>query len=37
MVSVHAVNPSHFDPDMAPKGQQMLLIGTWCRPDPKAG
>ena len=37
VVSVYAVNPSHFDPDMAPKGKQMLLIGTWCRPDPKAG
>ncbi|MDM8000870.1 MAG: NAD(P)/FAD-dependent oxidoreductase [Dehalococcoidia bacterium] len=36
VVSVYAVNPSHFDPEMAPKGKQMLLIGTWCRPDPKA-
>lgn len=36
VVSIYAVNPSHFDPEMAPKGKQMLLIGTWCRPDPKA-
>jgi len=36
VVSIYAVNPSHFDPDMAPAGKQMLLIGTWCRPDPKA-
>ncbi len=37
VVSIYAVNPALFDPDMAPKGKQMLLIGTWCRPDPKAG
>lgn len=36
VVSIYAVNPSHFDPDMAPRGKQMLLLGTWCRPDPKA-
>jgi phytoene dehydrogenase-like protein len=36
VVSMYAVNPSHFDPDMAPRGKQMLLVGTWCRPDPKA-
>jgi phytoene dehydrogenase-like protein len=36
VVSVYAVNPALFDPEMAPKGKQMLLIGTWCRPDPKA-
>jgi len=36
VVSMYAVNPAAFDPDMAPKGKQMLLIGTWCRPDPKA-
>ncbi len=36
VVSVYAVNPSHFDPDMAPRGKQMLAIGTWCRPDPRA-
>ena len=36
IVSLYAVNPAHFDPDMAPKGKQMLLVGTWCRPDPKA-
>ena len=36
VVSMYAVNPAHFDPEMAPKGKQMLMIGTWCRPDPKA-
>jgi len=36
VVSMYAVNPALFDPEMAPKGKQMLLIGTWCRPDPKA-
>ena len=36
VVSIYAVNPAHFDPEMAPRGKQMLLIGTWCRPDPKA-
>lgn len=36
VVSVYAVNPALFDPEMAPKGKQMLLIGTWCRPDPRA-
>jgi len=36
VVSMYAVNPAHFDPEMAPKGKQMLAIGTWCRPDPKA-
>jgi len=36
VVSVYAINPALFDPEMAPKGKQMLLIGTWCRPDPKA-
>jgi phytoene dehydrogenase-like protein len=35
-VPFYAVNPAHFDPDMAPRGKQMLLVGTWCRPDPKA-
>ena len=35
VVSIYAVNPALFDPDMAPKGKQMLLIGTWCRPDPR--
>jgi phytoene dehydrogenase-like protein len=25
---------SHFDPEMAPEGKQMLLLGTWCTPDP---
>ncbi len=36
VVSIYAVNPAHFDPEMAPRGKQMLLIGTWCRPDPRA-
>jgi phytoene dehydrogenase-like protein len=36
VVSMYAVNPALFDPEMAPKGKQMLLLGTWCRPDPKA-
>jgi phytoene dehydrogenase-like protein len=36
VVSVYGVVPSHFDPDMAPPGKQMLLIGTWCTPDPAA-
>jgi phytoene dehydrogenase-like protein len=36
VVSIYAMNPAHFDPEMAPKGKQMLLVGTWCRPDPKA-
>lgn len=36
VVSIYAVNPAHFDPEMAPRGKQMLMIGTWCRPDPKA-
>jgi prolycopene isomerase len=36
VVSVYGVVPAHFDPDMAPEGKQMLLIGTWCSPDPQA-
>jgi len=36
VVSVYGVVPSNFDPDMAPRGKQMLLIGTWCSPDPAA-
>ncbi|MEA1958550.1 MAG: NAD(P)/FAD-dependent oxidoreductase [Chloroflexota bacterium] len=35
VVSFYAVNPAHFDPEMAPPGKQMLLVGTWCSPDPK--
>lgn len=35
VVSFYAVNPAHFDNEMAPKGKQMLLVGTWCSPDPK--
>jgi prolycopene isomerase len=36
VVSVYGVVPSNFDPAMAPPGKQMLLIGTWCSPDPAA-
>lgn len=36
VVSIYGVVPANFDPDMAPRGKQMLLIGTWCSPDPKA-
>jgi len=34
-IALDGVVASHFDPDMAPKGKQMLLLGTWCTPDPK--
>jgi prolycopene isomerase len=33
-ISLDGVVPSHFDPEMAPQGKQMLLLGTWCTPDP---
>jgi phytoene dehydrogenase-like protein len=33
-ISLDGVVPSHFDPEMAPPGKQMLLLGTWCTPDP---
>jgi prolycopene isomerase len=36
VISIYGVVPAHFDPDMAPPGKQMLLLGTWCSPDPKA-
>lgn len=36
VLSVYGTVPAHFDPDMAPAGKQMLLIGTWCSPDPAA-
>jgi phytoene dehydrogenase-like protein len=36
VVSFYGVNPAHFDPEMVPRGKQMLLVGTWCRPDPRA-
>jgi phytoene dehydrogenase-like protein len=29
--------PANFDPTMAPPGQQCLIAGTICSPDPKAG
>jgi phytoene dehydrogenase-like protein len=35
MINIYGVVPAHFDPDMAPPGKQMLLIGTWCSPDPR--
>jgi phytoene dehydrogenase-like protein len=33
-IALDGVVASHFDPEMAPKGKQMLLLGTWCTPDP---
>ena len=36
VVSLYGVVPAHFDPEMAPRGKQMLLLGTWCSPDPEA-
>ncbi|MCK4362161.1 MAG: NAD(P)/FAD-dependent oxidoreductase [Dehalococcoidia bacterium] len=36
VLSFYGVVPSNFDPDMAPPGKQMLVLGTWCSPDPKA-
>jgi prolycopene isomerase len=36
VVSIYGVCPAVFDPDMAPKGKQLLLVGTWCSPDPEA-
>jgi len=36
VISVYGTVPAHFDPDMAPPGKQMLLLGTWCSPDPAA-
>lgn len=36
VVSIYGVVPAHFDSEMAPPGKQMLLIGTWCTPDPAA-
>ena len=34
-IALDGVVASHFDPEMAPKGKQMLLLGTWCTPDPR--
>jgi prolycopene isomerase len=36
VVSFYGVVSAHFDPDMAPPGRQMMLLGTWCSADPKA-
>jgi phytoene dehydrogenase-like protein len=36
VISMYGVVPSNFDPDMEPPGKQMLLVGTWCSPDPAA-
>jgi len=36
VVSFYGVVPAVFDPDMAPPGKQMMLLGTWCSQDPKA-
>jgi len=33
-IALDGLVPAHFDPDMAPPGKQMLLLGTWCTPDP---
>ena len=33
-ISLDGVVPCNFDPEMAPQGKQMLLLGTWCTPDP---
>jgi prolycopene isomerase len=34
-IALDGVVASHFDPEMAPEGKQMLLLGTWCTPDPQ--
>jgi phytoene dehydrogenase-like protein len=36
VLSFYGVVPAVFDPDMAPPGKQMMLLGTWCSPDPRA-
>ena len=36
ILSVYGVCPAVFDPTMAPKGKQLLLIGAWCSGDPNA-
>jgi phytoene dehydrogenase-like protein len=33
-IALDGVVAAHFDPTMAPEGKQMLLLGTWCTPDP---
>jgi phytoene dehydrogenase-like protein len=33
-IALDGVVASRFDPEMAPPGKQMLLLGTWCTPDP---
>jgi phytoene dehydrogenase-like protein len=33
-IALDGLVASNFDPDMAPEGKQMLLLGTWCTPDP---
>ena len=33
-IALDGVVASNFDPEMAPEGKQMLLLGTWCTPDP---
>jgi prolycopene isomerase len=33
-IALDGVVASHYDPEMAPEGKQMLLLGTWCTPDP---
>jgi phytoene dehydrogenase-like protein len=34
-IALDGVVAAHFDPEMAPPGKQMLLLGTWCTPDPQ--
>jgi len=36
VISFYGVVPAIFDPDMAPPDKQMMLLGTWCSPDPQA-
>jgi prolycopene isomerase len=33
-IALDGLVASHYDPEMAPEGKQMLLLGTWCTPDP---
>ena len=35
-LSFYGVVPANYDPDMAPPGKQMMVLGTWCSADPKA-
>ena len=35
-LAIYMTIPSNHDPTMAPPGKQMLILGTWCSPDPEA-